>query len=438
MIDKLIKDYPEERAFIFEKASQYARDIGDITRQRTREASRDQSNDPLLDLSGNTAVIPAQTSNLFLDETSLLDWPPSAQTCSDNSFDEILRDLGKNFGIFAGAEHDSDFLDSTSTLSHSRDRLRSEQIEFRDAIMSPFCEYDSLATATDSVRTDFPASLRSNSIEEFGSDITAHKTGGYPSPHETTETDPKNGRKTSERTKKTRPYSSIESQGLLHSKRRRITPSTSSDVGIRDAFVKKLRKKDHGLINDLTNLCLATASLDSFCQLKDVLAATRGINSSTLATGSSNMAETLRMLDKLEESQQLSLFLRRIYLLKLWRLRKVTSARLENDRERRPEEGQPTVPPVGKVESNVLDHLMKEAYPHIDRRPEDAGKIRDWRKQYESKRKSLQNRFQAAKRWNSLTETFSPGILALIPSGGQYCIQNQKYVIHICTFYLRC
>ena len=98
---------------------------------------------------------------------------------------------------------------------------------------------------------------------------------------------------------------------------------------------------------------------------------------------------------------------------------------MDNATNQKPAEILPVLA-VGKLESNVLDRLVAEAYPDIAQRPREAGDVRKWRKLYEVERKSLKNRFQAAKNWNALSERFSPGILALIPSGGEFHIQNQK------------
>jgi hypothetical protein len=77
----------------------------------------------------------------------------------------------------------------------------------------------------------------------------------------------------------------------------------------------------------------------------------------------------------------------------------------------------------GRISSMVLSSLMAEAYPELERpsRMRNAS-CTECKKKY----KSLQNMLSAGRNWHLMQRQFSPGILALIPTGREKRIQNYE------------
>jgi hypothetical protein len=223
------------------------------------------------------------------------------------------------------------------------------------------------------------------------------------------------------------------------SKRRRTTSPRRAQV--EQLVTKKLNEQQLELTEDLTitltDMYLAISSTESSCQLEDIITTLRQRDGVILTQKPSDITETIRILDSLKEFQQVASFLRRVYLLKLWNFRTQIEVLLRDGESTRSGNGQPSMLDTGSVVSNVFDHILAEAHPKIDRRPQGAKEIRAWRKKYPGERKALRNRLQAGKKWNVLSDAFSCGALALIPSGGEFNTFNSRYV-NCCLSYRRC
>ena len=438
MIEELIRKYPENKAFVLEECRSYSRDVEDIARQHTGTISRDlsdsSSSDIFVGASFDLASSPSDTQYAI----SSLDWPANNRPAS---FDDLLSStllnqevLESDIGIFADTEHGAECSDPTSVPSTLNDHLRFEPTVCAFAGMPITHEATSHMTTANSSGTIVPAMLHSGQRDECRT-FTPSKNDDHIREHcsqqKIAQKRSSESGKPSQHTKKSRPPPSTGSQDSVVSKRRRVRPSVPHHVELRGAIAKKLKTQNHDVAEDMTNIYLATASSDSLCQLKTLLSDTWGKGSWTMGHISSTMAGTLRMLEKLDNVQQAACFLRRIYLLRLHKLREVIASRFKEDSEDQGHENnQPKMRVVGKVESNILDCVMEDAYPDIDRRPPDADSIHEWRNKHLTERKALKNRFQSAKKWNLLSERFSCGSVALVPSGGQFHIQNQKYAIH--------
>ena len=73
--------------------------------------------------------------------------------------------------------------------------------------------------------------------------------------------------------------------------------------------------------------------------------------------------------------------------------------------------------------SGALSSLMAEAYPNL----EQPSRLRNSSgTEYKKKYKSLKNMLGSGRNWDLMQQKFSPGILALIPTGGEYGIQNYE------------
>lgn len=208
------------------------------------------------------------------------------------------------------------------------------------------------------------------------------------------------------------------------------TSPRSAHIGemVRTKLREQQLEPTEDLTRDWIDMCLATASTDAICQLKKIITTIRQRDGLTVSQKPSNIAETIRILESLEEVQQVAWFLHRVYLLKLWKLRAEIEDLLRDGGStksgigRRPKQG------TGKVVSNVFDHLLAEAYPEISCRPQGAKEINTWRDKYSRERKALRSRFHAGKKWNLLSDTFPCGVLALVLSGGEFNITNNRYV----------
>lgn len=404
--------------FISAKLNQHAGDAGDIARGLTEEISQHQSHESPPTIADDTA----STHSDVWDSWS--DW------LHTNLLDHDIPELDST--ILVDLEQESNFPENINILPSPDGRLRVERIIPSCAGVPHRYEDVSLPDVSEAVSTIAPGAGHLASMEESErseSLIATHDTGSYVSSPKAAVVAPVRGRKTSKRRRVTRPQTSTEVEDTPHAKKRRLVPSAGRDV-LSDAFARKLKKKDLSSVEDLVNLNLATASSDALRQLKSIFNAIRVLYGSTLAERPSTIAETLHMLDTLQKFEKATLFLRRIWLLKLWNLRKAIESKLKNGRKRRSEEIQPTAMLVGTMASNVMDDVMSEAFPEITPRPHGVVEIREWRKYYQKQRTSLRNWFRAAKKWHGLSERFSCGILALIPSGGEFNIQNHKYVNH--------
>lgn len=244
---------------------------------------------------------------------------------------------------------------------------------------------------------------------------------------------PAGSRKRVRSNEKTRAQDISTRKGVIggHKRVRRAPPcSTESDSKLQDHLSQSLEESDKKCVKFMCDFYSATASADSMAQLKEVIAAMRHSNSWNLSREFSSIANIVRALDKLDAVQHSVAFFRRILLLRIshhrdQRMEEVQN-QIQNTRSTRQSSSR------GKVESIVIDMLTQEVYPKTKKHLEEKNDP-EWRKTYEKERKKLQNRFQWAKNWRRAVELFGFGILALVPTGGIYQIQNQRHGLYFCT-----
>lgn len=80
---------------------------------------------------------------------------------------------------------------------------------------------------------------------------------------------------------------------------------------------------------------------------------------------------------------------------------------------------------VRSVESEVKDSMMREIYPYTAEY-EGIRSMSEWRKDYESERKQIDNRMQAAKFWKEAVQRFQIGVLILVSSTENFCSRSYK------------
>ncbi|KAJ9664308.1 hypothetical protein H2201_005300 [Coniosporium apollinis] len=154
----------------------------------------------------------------------------------------------------------------------------------------------------------------------------------------------------------------------------------------------------------LTRLFFAIGSPDALCQLRDILAVIREQGFSALPRSSDTMAETMQALDRLDVSAAMSAVMHWIRAI-LW------------GTYQRPET------PFQAHSFPCLGRPDEEAYPDLfcleaeGRKKEGA---------FTQKRTSLKNRLECGGNWHAMRERLSSGMLALVPIGGRFSIQNQR------------
>jgi hypothetical protein len=205
-----------------------------------------------------------------------------------------------------------------------------------------------------------------------------------------------------------------------------ILPRSSFSVQvsqIKDLFEDRLGYQERPYASLLTALLFAIAGPASFVQLRDVTRAIKSRECFQASQSSLTIADVLKRLDGLENTISAGFLLRRFYLLRLFRQRASLKEAIQAKRLRL-RSGRRTGGDSGRIASLVLTKMIKEAYPSSDASPGDRSDLK-------TERKSLQNKLQAATHWHALQEEFSVGIIALVPVGREFHMQDQRSVVQI-------
>ena len=200
--------------------------------------------------------------------------------------------------------------------------------------------------------------------------------------------------------------------------------SLQVDVELRCEIVQSLKGSDLFQVQTICDLYLATASADSMVQLRDMVANERSSEKWRASYESPSIVNTVCVLDTLDLLQQSATFLRRILLLRLADHRDRLMEELQKHGRSSSNSAQTSL--GGKMVSIVLDTLIVQCYPHI-KGPLREGDIREWRETHVVERKALKNRLAVARNWLQAVKRFKLGIIALVPTGGVFQIQNQRY-----------
>jgi len=189
-------------------------------------------------------------------------------------------------------------------------------------------------------------------------------------------------------------------------------------------FTERLDTPNPNLAFHLTRLFFATASPDAFYQLRNVCIIAR--EGGQLSSDRS-ISQTILALDKLEGTLSMIHIQRRYYLVNLVDHRNqlekthldqkferpIRAVRARNNRSTGVRDEK-----TGRASSLALRDLMSQAYP--DLMPTQHGE----NDEYQKKLKSLKNKLAFGRNWNMMQQRFTAGILALVPSDGDYDIQN--------------
>ncbi len=199
-------------------------------------------------------------------------------------------------------------------------------------------------------------------------------------------------------------------------------------------LISRCGNVDEGALWLLVRLFYGIASPDAFAQLRDACALVREKGEFTISQQTDTVVQTIKALDGLETAASTNAILRRYHLTRLVEHRnekenliaqpgrtskrsKSKNTRIEDSSHADRQAGFP------RISSMVLSSLMAEAYPELGQ----PSQLRNSSgTEYKKKYKSLKNMLGAGRNWDLMQQKFSPGILALIPTGGEYGIQNYE------------
>jgi hypothetical protein len=180
----------------------------------------------------------------------------------------------------------------------------------------------------------------------------------------------------------------------------------------------------------LVRLFYAIASPQAFALLKDAFTTLKTENEIIVPQSTNTAAQTIKALNALDTAATVQSLLRRFHLVRLHALRVEKEEQYELEKPQR--HAMKSRLRKRKVQrtyesssSLAINDLMAEAYPHLERpvRMRDAAGT-----EYGRRHTALKHMLVAGRNWHTLQRRFSSGVLALIPTGREYGIQNSEYV----------
>ena len=138
-----------------------------------------------------------------------------------------------------------------------------------------------------------------------------------------------------------------------------------------------------------------------------------------------DVLQTLQALDQLDIHVSTASILRRYHLTYLAACRHEKEEYIQSGKRRVPRQlkygvsmtqTQRVTARNGNDDSSALAAMMKEAYPSL------AKKTNEYQKMYQL----LVQRMRRGRNWYRLQQRLSPGILALVPTGGELDIYNSE------------
>ena len=216
-------------------------------------------------------------------------------------------------------------------------------------------------------------------------------------------------------------------------------PSAGSPNDVYPMILARLKKGDPSDALLLTRIFYAIGSPESFQQLKDACQLVRKRHVMSIPAVDSSEAQSpqglgpkaIRALDKLDREPSVESILRRGYLANLRsdRNRRQIEYRIQNSSKRsriagpcnvkfRPQKANRG---AGRVSVRVINDLLEDAYPEL-RLLDKPDQV------YKKKAASLHQRISNGRHWLALEEKYSPGILAIVPTGDTVGISNSEHV----------
>ncbi|EON65747.1 hypothetical protein W97_04986 [Coniosporium apollinis CBS 100218] len=233
------------------------------------------------------------------------------------------------------------------------------------------------------------------------------------------------GIESSKRSKKCLPFDANSSK--FFEELQHIPQSSIQSAEVYQTFVKRSNSEDENGLWLLTRLFFAIASPDAFFQLRDACSSVRRKADVTVPQHINTVAQTVEALDSLETAASTNAILRRYHLTRLVEHR---NERENQHRIERPERVIRSLSKTvkqqegfGRASSMALADIMAEAYPGL-KQPSKQRTAPN--AEYQRRYKILKNRLCSGRNWDLMQQRFSPGILALVPTGGDYGIQNYE------------
>ena len=190
-------------------------------------------------------------------------------------------------------------------------------------------------------------------------------------------------------------------------------------------FSSRCKDESYDTISLLTRLFFAVASPAAFYQLRDACTASRRDEMQGAPRPTTDVLQTLQALDQLDVHVSTASILRRYHLTYLAACRHEKEEHIQSGKRRVPRQlkygvsmtqTQRVATGNGNDGSSALAAMMKEAYPSL------AKKTDEYQKMYQL----LVQRMRRGRNWYRLQRRLSPGILALVPTGGELDIHNSE------------
>ncbi|KAJ9634554.1 hypothetical protein H2199_008837 [Coniosporium tulheliwenetii] len=256
------------------------------------------------------------------------------------------------------------------------------------------------------------------------------------------------GSKSSKRSKKRLPFDASSSK--FFEELQHIPQGIIQSAEVYQTFIKRSNSEDENGLRLLTRLFFAIASPDAFFQLRDACSSVRRKADVTVPQHINTVTQTVEALDNLETAASTNAILRRYHLTCLVEHRNERENQFKIEKPERatrnPRHGRSSVGPVdkpgrqqegfGRASSMALADIMAEAYPGL---MQPSKQRTASNAEYQRRYKTLRNRLCSGRNWHLMQQKFSPGILALVPTGGDSEIQNyevEKLPVSLFTVFL--
>ena len=216
-----------------------------------------------------------------------------------------------------------------------------------------------------------------------------------------------------------------EASGILEG----VTSKPTIDAGRIYQRLMELQSHSNAACDDTRTLTLmrlfyAIASPDAICQLRDACHSIReGVFRVTEST--EDVRGDMEALDRLDTSDHVISIAKRFRLAALstrrFKLRENISGRPVRSATKTVQKTCDTV--FGRNDTLALAEILADAYPQLKPTRFRDTKGKD---EYGKKLNMLKERLKSGQKWSKLSDKFAPGILALLPTQGEYHISNRE------------
>jgi hypothetical protein len=190
-------------------------------------------------------------------------------------------------------------------------------------------------------------------------------------------------------------------------------------------FLNRCATIDTDVAYSLIHLFYAIASPQAFDHLREAFQVAGTQGEVTISQKTDTTAQTINALNALNTAAMMYSMLRRFHLVRLYQHRAERGNQHEKDKptQRQTRKSELLKAKCAKTSSLALADLMAEAYPHLEKPVllQDAAGT-----EYGKKYSTLKQMLAAGRNWHALEQSYSIGILALVPTGSECGIQNSE------------